>query len=743
MTHKNRKSRPEKRGKLKNALKKSYTTKVLDRLTLEELSEFAHDLWTHLFYWMGDPTEERLVALQDSIPLLKKVVSFEIVLQRLDFLDSFERGLFGIGIDDFFPELARVLKQSLVRIHKHPASVHKAECWLKPIARDAGADADVEAVVYFSSRGQNDLVDVDALKDSWHAAICQDIEYGRPVGKVPETVLDRARCQTISLAEAAEVLQFNDILPRFFRFRDEEEDFIDAAMFRAVEWLGITGFDAWLKSCAAELSVGPQGGIEHPSAGWYLFFWCRSDLALRMAERQGLEAWLWALINGPIERDRPWRIFWPERENPRSRDYLPLVGIIPFIWHRIKPTNMKEDVLHRAIKLLYETQMRCGAWPLHADDSKPSLITTCFAIHGLAAHAPVGWEKLAKDAAKWILGQQKEGGTWSIGGGPPVMLTVLALDSLSLAEGKRDVTFRLDVSSTDQAVGDALHMLSHAEKSFTEPTYDYIDQPWHEPVVPPQKPVGLVDAHDVVQPKLAIVVATEVELRQVLRVMTHLPKRRKLWKVTHDCDTYFLGHFGAFESVVMLSGMGTQGAAGATLSIDSLIREWEPIAVLLLGIAFGVNRRKQLPADVIVAEYLIPYEHQRVGDKITFRNPVPPSSPALVNRFRHSLEWDFRRPDDSKCSKHIGHVLSGDKLIDNIEFRNSLLDQYPNALGGEMEGSGLWSAAQRGNKHWILAKGVCDWADGRKHDHYHQMAAASTVSLSLHVFSDSHALDGL
>ncbi len=229
------------------------------------------------------------------------------MLQRLDSLDSFERGSFGVSIRAFFPELTEIYEASVSRIHELPPGPEKAECWLKPIARHAGADADVEAAVYLASRGQADLVDIDALRDSWHAAVCLDIQHGNPVGKVPKEVLDRARSQTVSLAEAATALTFDGELRRFFGFRDEEEDFIDATMFRAVEWFGITGFDPWLHALVSDLSRGPQYRIDHAPASWWLFFWCRSDLALNMAERQGLESWLWTLINGPLERDKPWR----------------------------------------------------------------------------------------------------------------------------------------------------------------------------------------------------------------------------------------------------------------------------------------------------------------------------------------------------------------------------------------------------------------------------------------------------
>lgn len=738
------KQRKEKRVKLKNALRKETYKAITDALSPEQLLELAHDLYTYIYWGIGDPTEERLLGLRNSFPLLDEMINFEIVLKRLDDLDSFERGYTGVNILVFLPELKEIYNAVNSRIKELPRGAQKAEYWLRPIARDAGADADVEAAVYLASRGKADLVDVDVLRGSWHAAVCRDIEHGKPVGKIPRDVLDRARSQTISLAEAETVLKLYEELPRFFGYRDEEEEFIDAAMFRAVEWFNITGFEPWLRSSISDLSSGPMYGIDHAPASWWLFFWCRSDLALRMAEKKGLESWIWALINGPIERDKPWRRFYyPKRENPRMRDYMPLVGIIPFVWHRIKPINMKDDVLHRATELLFKTQMHCGGWPLHADDSKPDLVASCFAIHGLAAHAPNGWKQSAARGAEWIASQQGEVGEWSISGGPTVMLTVLALDALDLAKGKRDVTFSLDASISESGSEGTVQTPSILELPDLEPTYDYAGQPWYQPDVQQSKSVALDQAHKSADPDLALVVATELELRQALLVMSHLPRCHRVRKVTHGNETYFLGRFGKFQCVLTLSSMTSQGPTGSSLTVDSVIREWNPVAVLLLGIAFGTSRKKQLPADVLIAEYVIPYEYQRLGDKPTIRNPVPPSSPTLVNRFRHALDWAFPRPDGSNCNRHIGPVLSGDKLIDNLDFKNSLLDQYPNAIGGEMEGAGLWSAAQRSRKDWIIIKGVCDWADGKKHDSYQEMAAAAAVSLALNVFSNPYALDGL
>jgi nucleoside phosphorylase len=59
-------------------------------------------------------------------------------------------------------------------------------------------------------------------------------------------------------------------------------------------------------------------------------------------------------------------------------------------------------------------------------------------------------------------------------------------------------------------------------------------------------------------------------------------------------------------------------------------------------------------------------------------------------------------------------LLSGNKLVDNVDYRRQLTALAPDAIGGEMEGFGVYSAAARKNVDWVVVKAICDWADGRK-----------------------------
>jgi WD40 repeat protein len=112
------------------------------------------------------------------------------------------------------------------------------------------------------------------------------------------------------------------------------------------------------------------------------------------------------------------------------------------------------------------------------------------------------------------------------------------------------------------------------------------------------------------------------------------------------------------------------------------------------------------------------------------RGTRPDASPRLLDRFRAGvLNWQKARVD-------FGLILSGDKLVQSSDFRQQLLKFAPEAIGGEMEGAGLYSAAYRRKVDWIVVKAICDWADKNKQRNKparQQLAAANAVRFTIHV----------
>jgi hypothetical protein len=167
----------------------------------------------------------------------------------------------------------------------------------------------------------------------------------------------------------------------------------------------------------------------------------------------------------------------------------------------------------------------------------------------------------------------------------------------------------------------------------------------------------------------------------------------------------------------------------------------------MVGIAFGKDSEKQSIGDVLVATAIVPYESQRVSDRIEYRSPIPPSNQTLLNRFTNVDNWNFPNLNDDFCRVRIGQILSGEKLIDDPVFKKELFDRFPTAIGGEMEGAGLCVASGEEGLPWILVKAICDWADGNKNtpgkDEFQRLAADAAASLSHHILSQKTVLNGI
>ena len=205
-----------------------------------------------------------------------------------------------------------------------------------------------------------------------------------------------------------------------------------------------------------------------------------------------------------------------------------------------------------------------------------------------------------------------------------------------------------------------------------------------------------------------------------------------------DGRVYFdLGTINGARVRLTMSEMGAGGLGAAQQAVQKGIASLSPVAVVMIGIAFGVNDQKQRIGDVLVTEQLRNYGLQRVGTengapKIVLRGDKPHASPWLLNLARSAeIKWEG-------ATVGFGTVLTGEKLVDNLDFRDQLRALEPEAIGGEMEGAGLYVACADRKVDWLLVKAICDWADGHKatdKDERQALAAKNAAAFFHHVLS--------
>ncbi len=273
---------------------------------------------------------------------------------------------------------------------------------------------------------------------------------------------------------------------------------------------------------------------------------------------------------------------------------------------------------------------------------------------------------------------------------------------------------------------------------------DYSHEQWHNLELPPVRSVKIDECEGLFQPQIGLLVATEVERQAVLKKMRPPKNKRSVLQVHVASNTYFLGRLGITEIVLCMTEMGSSGRDASTLVTAEVIRAWKLPAVIMVGIAFGRDAVKQEIGNVLISDRIFSYEPQRVGQSSNEnRGPEYSARPVLLNRFRNVVGWRFKGPNGRQCGVQTGPILSGEKLVDNAEFKKQLFERYPTAIGGEMEGSGLAAAAEREGREWIVVKAICDWGDGTKTKHHQGFAAAASVDLVEHVLNQLGALDAL
>ena len=212
---------------------------------------------------------------------------------------------------------------------------------------------------------------------------------------------------------------------------------------------------------------------------------------------------------------------------------------------------------------------------------------------------------------------------------------------------------------------------------------------------------------------------------------------------------YYLGTFGKYPAAyIHIEEQGVTSPAAMPL-VGPLIDQLRPAAVVMPGIAFGVDECAQKIGDVLVSDKILPYDSQRLKKNETEYKETPKEVGfKLLNAFRDHREWDYSLPESRGQSVvHIGAILTGSRLVNNYMYREKLIKDFKKykPIGGEMEAQGVYSMARLyGVSEWIIIKGICDWGykkDNPDKDKDQLIAASAAVDFCHHVFSRDGVFD--
>ncbi len=215
---------------------------------------------------------------------------------------------------------------------------------------------------------------------------------------------------------------------------------------------------------------------------------------------------------------------------------------------------------------------------------------------------------------------------------------------------------------------------------------------------------------------------------------------------TNDENFYRLATFGNYDIIhLKLNSQGSILATASSFSISSAIKCYHPVAVILVGVAFGMDSnnnkdRKQQIGDVLISNQVQDYISGKYKDgKLEPRGVRVECGKNLISIFNNFAN-SWKHEIAGRYAKYeIGLILSGDYVVDDPVFKNELRNKFKDAIGGEMEGRGAYAACRNNDlTEFIIVKGICDWADGSKEknkEFNQEIAAESAVSLLEHIFS--------
>ena len=137
--------------------------------------------------------------------------------------------------------------------------------------------------------------------------------------------------------------------------------------------------------------------------------------------------------------------------------------------------------------------------------------------------------------------------------------------------------------------------------------------------------------------------------------------------------------------------------------------------VIAIGICYGMKEGKTKLGDVIVAKSIMDMSSKRASDRSVDARPKEwESGPTLYGIFNRSSGFELESGEGESVEVHTGVLTSENTLVASQDYKEKILDQIPQALGGEMEGAGIMQAAKDGKFEGIVIKGIADWGNKDK-----------------------------
>ena len=222
---------------------------------------------------------------------------------------------------------------------------------------------------------------------------------------------------------------------------------------------------------------------------------------------------------------------------------------------------------------------------------------------------------------------------------------------------------------------------------------------------------------DLKQCQLLLLTANQVENRTLIHLLYHAGGGKALrWRSLTGLDncTWTLAQLGSIQTVHLAPlDSGSFSKNGSRNAVERARKYFDPMLVVSLGVAYGANVGQQRLGDVLVSSEILPSDiAKRTEGRLELRGEIYPTSDHIRARWEALLSSEQQPKEAYGFHWYFGPMLSGGSVISDAEEKLRLLQAAKNqgkkAVGGEMEGSGIYSICEK--IPCIVIKGICDWA---------------------------------
>ncbi len=192
--------------------------------------------------------------------------------------------------------------------------------------------------------------------------------------------------------------------------------------------------------------------------------------------------------------------------------------------------------------------------------------------------------------------------------------------------------------------------------------------------------------------------------------------------------TYFtLGKIGPNRVRAVKTCMGPFFHQGSASQAIILRAASSATSIIQVGMAFGIDRNAKSHGDVLVSQWIFPYDYRIVehvaGEEGQADRYVIDYQETKRFFPKQSLLSLFEREHSEgnhHFTTHFGGILSGGARIRSQLYLRELLATVTGGagpggyIGGEMEGVGLLAASKKAEPVWVVVKGISDFADDQQ-----------------------------